>query len=502
MDTMSITESINRLSVNIDLLDVNKCIETLCKCEFEMFWNEHGNGLLDKDFLKILSSFKNQFSKDDTIILVWAWTSWRICKMIADLYNKKNGEIKIVPMLAWWSDSLIKAQVNAEDRWQDGYDIVFKFQTNFPQNCILIGVTCWLSSSYVAWALEAWIELWFKSVSVIWFNKWNQATMKFVDQNHISKITILNPILGAEAIRWSVRMKWWSATIIILSLLFEDLSNLTNHVEWYLKQIEKNFVVFYKTMKENMISFFELWATTLRKWESINYFWSDFISYLFLFDCVECYPTFWATEWQINVFIKWWTWYFNQFKYDHFIDSHEIDFSDFSKKEISWLAVFWDSIFDLDVWTNVINIVNLKKIINMSWFSLIEQILFYRSLLSNFSTYSFIQAWKVYRNMMIDVKITNRKLCIRACRIIGEILQINMNDSHKQLVKTINRWSAVKLKYWESNLEEVIVYWSKIKNIVSKVILFYRFPNRSIDEIELMLSKEPVLRKVITDSIM
>ena len=513
MKNTPITELSNEKSKNIDLLNLSDSIETLFSCEHEIFWNSFWDWILDSNFLYNLSKFKtiidnkNNLEIKWSVILIWAGTSWRICKMIADICNtKRPQEIEIIPILSWWSDALIKAQINAEDNrdnWHNDTEQILK-KLNI-KNTIIIWVTCWLSSSYVAGALEAGLLLWCENIAVIWFNKLEDTTMVFRHNNSINKIIKLNPILWPEAICWSVRMKWGSATIMILAYLLYDSQNWqVNNIETtknYLSNIKNQHKLFYNNILKHNLDIFSKWAKTLRNKWRIFYLSKWYASYLCLFDMVECFPTFGAESWQINAFFESGILFFEKFSYDNFKNHYDLSLADFKKnivfnKNDLYIFSWVDNTSDY-ISTNFNN-----QIIKMDLFLNIDdpiiKILLYRSFLSYFSTYSFIQAWKVYWNMMIDVKITNRKLFFRACRIIWEILKIDQDNAIIQLFRTIKKWSNNDFHYNEDNLEKIIETWSTVKNIIAKTIINNYYSNKTNYEIELLLSDEPIIQKIIS----
>jgi N-acetylmuramic acid 6-phosphate (MurNAc-6-P) etherase len=58
--------------------------------------------------------------------------------------------------------------------------------------------------------------------------------------------------------------------------------------------------------------------------------------------------------------------------------------------------------------------------------------------------------------MMIDVKVTNKKLYLRACRIIAEVLNIQPAEAEIKIIKTINIRSSNQYKKKQSSIEEII----------------------------------------------
>lgn len=519
MLNIPLTEATNTKSTNIDLLNTHDAINVLFECEYEIFWNEYWKWILEASFLSKLASIKasidslSDLQEEWFIILVWAGTSWRLCKMMADIYNNNkqlNTNIKVIPLLSGWSDSLIKAQINAEDNWDNGYiDMKNILWTLNASNVIVIWITCWLSSSYVAGSLEAGLFYWSKNVAVIWFNRREDATMQFKDDKLIDEVIKLNPIIWPEAIRWSVRMKWWTATIMILNiLLLSELKkehNTVNEIQDLFYGIKNEYDVFYNQIENSDLKLFEKWANALRRWWRIYYIANWYTSYLCLFDTVECFPTFGADSWQINVFINWGINSFSLFSYDDFKNTYELDLEYFTKNIvltdndlciISWIDSTDEIIRKLSNPDNVINLQSLKISTEID-----KGLLFYRTLLSCFSTYSFIQVWKIYWNMMIDVKITNKKLYSRACRIIAEILNIDLPNVERQIIKIINVRCDKDYMKNQNNIEKIIESSSTIKNIVAKTIISYHYPSKTKLEIENMISNEPIIRKLIFDVI-
>ena len=61
-----------------------------------------------------------------------------------------------------------------------------------------------------------------------------------------------------------------------------------------------------------------------------------------------------------------------------------------------------------------------------------------KMILNMLTTGAMIRCGKTYKNYMIDVRVTNRKLHDRACRIIGEITGISPAEAQKYLENSGN----------------------------------------------------------------
>jgi len=131
------------------------------------------------------------------------------------------------------------------------------------------------------------------------------------------------------------------------------------------------------------------------------------------------------------------------------------------------------------------------------WKDHFQRLLFIRSLLVQLSTGSFVLSGKVYKNKMIDLRITNKKLFLRAIRIINHITKKDENDIKEALLRSIYEGDVPS----QNNLEDTIALSAGRENIVPMAIPSLVYPGKNIEELRLMLRNEPIVRKLVIEEL-
>ena len=124
-------------------------------------------------------------------------------------------------------------------------------------------------------------------------------------------------------------------------------------------------------------------------------------------------------------------------------------------------------------------------------------VLLLRSFLTHVSTGAFIQSGKIYKNTMIDLRITNRKLWYRATRIIAMYSGHEPKHCERILMNTITESSGCTQRADDPSQATLIALAATLDYVVPKSILALRFPECSSEGIVSMIHREPRIRLLL-----
>ncbi len=247
MTDLSITETPNLLTSDIDIADSAEILRLLSKTDSEIFhgWNEN-SGLYDPVFLANLVHAAETLAdllcearlagREGRIIFSGAGTSGRIAMLLADEFSAAFEEvIGYSPLdfcIAGGNGALIKAKEGAED---DPHAGIADIEKKIPDSGIFaaVGITCGFSANYIAGQIHWTVLNKNRPAVLVGFNpaqraravkpeNWDKSFADVISDvsGHPSMI-LLNPVIGPEPVTGSTRMKGGSATKIIgESLLF------------------------------------------------------------------------------------------------------------------------------------------------------------------------------------------------------------------------------------------------------------------------------------------
>lgn len=532
LDSIPITERSNLKSKDIDLLKAEDISKVLSDCEDEIFSGyEDSMGIYDKKLVRkcVLFSKKIQHevheNKKANIILVGAGTSGRLCRLMAKVLTPIVGEkIKIIPIIAGGIKALVRAEPNTEDKMEEGISDYLSCTTDIDRsNCFVIGVSCGLSASYVKGVLEEANKYSKGKTAIIGFNPVELAT---VDLG--KNIQILNPIIGPEPIVGSVRMKGGTTTMILIYALILSSMQTSQQIKDILINILKDSqdaLLRIRNYQGIVAKLINSGNNSLQSGGSIYLLSSSSYGALCIYDAAECPPTFGAKIDQVNGYSQNGVTDLIYFPYEKGeIMAKEIDLNVFRKKtlpnltEKDMVLIIRDS---GESAKDIIKIINLqfknlysikvaqkgKKlkgneetddvIFEGDWEDHFQRLLFIRSLLVQLSTGSFVLSGKVYENKMIDLRITNKKLFLRAIRIINHITKKDENDIKEALLRSIYEGDVPS----QNNLEDTIALSAGRENIIPMAILSLVYPEKNIEELRLMLRNEPIVRKLVIEEL-
>ncbi len=237
-----ITESRNCLTENLDIADPVGIVRLLRQADAQMFSGfDTWPGLLDEESLEAMARVAWQLSRlfkheGSLVLLSGAGTSGRFAHLLATEFNRILRAERLPevfkPLMAGGEQALIQAQEAAEDSVSlASKDLTAAIEGNTAPK-MFIGITAGLSAPYVAAQSELCLQDdSFHSV-VLGFNpaslaratpieEWDKTVKDVLDSSLESdRFTLLNPVVGPEAVTGSTRMKGGSATKIILETIF------------------------------------------------------------------------------------------------------------------------------------------------------------------------------------------------------------------------------------------------------------------------------------------
>lgn len=526
-DSIPITERSNPKSINIDVLGVEDIIKVLSDCEAEIFGGYEGYaGIYKKTLVQkylLFASGIHQEIKNKgkvNLILIGSGTSGRLCRLMAKILNPIVGiEINIIPIIAGGIKALVRAEPNTEDKTEEGVADYLSYTANLDRsNCFVIGVTCGLSANYVKGALDEANKYSKGKTSIIGFNPLELATIE------LSKdIQVFNPIIGPEAIVGSVRMKGGTATMVLIYALLVSSVKPTRQIESELNNIFINCqdtlscICSCQAIITNMIC---SGSQTLQAGGSIYLLGTSSYGALCIYDAAECPPTFGAKIQQVNGYSDQGITDLVYFPGEGVVSmAKEIDFGIFikntlphlNKKDMVVAISNSDNVSkNMSALTNDIKLklfysieitpngvkskINNKNIVfEKKWSDSFQKILFIRSLLVYISTGIFVLSGKVYENKMIDLRITNKKLFLRAVRIINDI-----TNKDEAIIKEVLLRNIYEGEVPSDNLLKDHISLSATKeNMVPLTILSLVYPGASIEKLRIMLKNEPIVRKLV-----
>ena len=547
---LPITESANSITTNIDIAEPNEIIRLLFESESQIFGGfDNYEGIFESSIvskvvnisksIKIASENISLKSKLN-IILAGAGTSGRICRLMAELNNSivSNLGIEIIPIVSGGIKSLVKTPPNIEDDFHAGMqDFDMYMRDNDVSRCVVIGVSCGLSANYVRGVVEGGLRSNQLTHAILGFNRIEDAKIS-LEEWLIEKgsLSIINPIVGPEAIVGSVRMKSGTATIILLQSIFHCLT-LTDISEYavieFFKNISHEISVLSRQNTGDIASIAKETSTCLRKGGDLIYMGSELLGKLCVFDAAECISTFGVLPKEVSAYIyEGWKGlsYFNfesKMDYDDTISFQQFEIRRASQLKAEDLICIFSNARLLQlhqhIWQkyrtscNILIVLidsedalnNLKiefhqeirvhKLIIQSttktFFSMLSRIL-----LVYISTGAFILTGKIYENKMIDLKISNQKLFRRATRLVSEIANVSTDVAELSIRKTIESCQiSVQKKF--TSIQDYIEEAYNIQHVVPKSSVMCLFPEKDMEQIDIEISREPILRKLISSYI-
>lgn len=345
----SITETPNCLTLNLDVADPTGIVRLLRQADAQMFSGfDTWPGLMDEESLEAMALVAWRLSRlllkpDSLVVLSGAGTSGRLAHVLCLEFNRILRAEKLpevfTPLMAGGESAIIQAQEVAEDSVSLAKgDLEAVCEGKTGEKCF-IGITAGLSAPYVAAQAELCLaDETFPSVVVLGFNpaslaraapieEWDKTVKDVLDAAAESpRFTLLNPVVGPEAVTGSTRMKGGSMTKIVLEAVFlvaveilreeakpakerafeASEKNLIPLRELLLRQLQ-HFQQAVDAVYRNIPSLSEMVrqaGTALRSGGRIYYVGRGVAGLLGIVDASECPPTFGADLFDVRGYLR------------------------------------------------------------------------------------------------------------------------------------------------------------------------------------------------------
>lgn len=485
-----ITEQSNEITKNIDLASETELVELFRQTDKELFegWTieDHVStrGLTDDALLDKVDSFSrliaNEIEKNQSsntrfkVVLSGCGTSGRLAYLCAQSVNEHLGRDLCSYIIAGGDYALIHSVEAVEDSPKSGQE-AFEGLIEDTDRVVLIAITCGLSAPFVAGQLQFFLNNNPKiaGVALIGFNTASLArtnpiyfeasatthTFSSILTECLAKpnFFLLNPLIGPEPITGSSRMKSGSATKILLDLIFAPLfkPDVSSHrLLTLFKESISDCIYGNESNSRLLADILTKSAAALKQQSSVNYV-SDRKrnAILCCIDASECLPTFGAELSQIRGFVDarqsepepfWNT--IDMFEecgvasveFKSACDDPKAFFVEVNHAEESLVPRKENKMSLRGVIEALKEFVSEQDLSELSGF-LVDALLFInlKICLNIISTGSFVKFGKVYRNYMIDVKASNRKLYLRAIGLIKLLTGEDYDKCEMCLLKSI-----------------------------------------------------------------
>ncbi|KAH3695439.1 glucokinase regulatory protein-like isoform X2 [Dreissena polymorpha] len=460
-------------------------------------------------------------------------------------------------LLAGGDKALFTSQEAPEDDPQEGIEALKKVSTG-KTKVVFVGITCGLSAPYVAGQLDYCLDhpevfipvlLGFNPTSLarnIKIDKWDKTFMQVVDrlQKAVDSGTtayVLNPIVGPEPITGSSRMKGGTATkILIETVCFKALYD-SSHRNATLPS--KSFIDCYNVLCEavykqsaGLAKIVDMAGKGLNSGGSIYYLGTDSLALMGLIDASECPPTYGATLDDVRGFVE--AGYATlknadgdlshfgrhfRISLDNFEDllltardvvivinagDEETVLSHIRGKQCTKVLIAFDeakskqAIFD-----HVVHIDTpkdaMEELIGQESLEVANRM--FREIavkwcLNAITTGAHILKGKVYRNIMIDVKVSNNKLFHRAVGILEKLGHLPRDTATEYLLRSIYNTDNLVGDIMEKTIAQHVAMATP-KDKVVPVALVAAVTKCTISEAKTTLSRQPVIRTAIVNAL-
>ncbi|MBN2417326.1 hypothetical protein JXO52_15930 [bacterium] len=417
-----------------------------------------------------------------------------------DVFSMLPGAPAVDFIIAGGPLALIKAQEGAEDDPRQGIEDL-KEAIGERDRFVYIGITCGFSASYVAGQLYHTIVEKERPAFLIGFNplerartvvpeNWDRSFADVIEEIRESPVMIfLNPVIGPEPVTGSTRMKGGTATKIILEMLFyltflsltagcrkpgEDPWNAggCEDPEMRFRRMLDRFAaavdgVYEKT--DALAPIMEQVGKSLNNSGHIYYLGENASGKLGIVDASECPPTYGADFHDVRGFIEeGWTQFCPSCQDHSFVDNlYDIGFDNFRNNILPAVTpadtiimtgspVFYEKhekifsrLSDIPIFRILLQgderpgrdlcrrcdivITGLNDPVHLPILTSLQMKLIYNAV----TTAAHIFKGKVFRNKMIDLRISNNKLYYRSIQIIRELMAVSEKSAEEALLKSI-----------------------------------------------------------------
>uniref|UniRef100_S4RZH9 Glucokinase regulator n=1 Tax=Petromyzon marinus TaxID=7757 RepID=S4RZH9_PETMA len=252
-DLVPHTERANPRTHGLDTASPSQLVQLLQECDLEIFQRddkataaEEHMTLFGESTIRLMTDVAAQAKiilenpENNAIVLSGCGTSGRLAFLVAKSFNKLLQDCGRSPcytyVIAGGDKALITSQEAQEDQPELGSQQLREV-TMDKKMILFIGITCGLSAPFVAGQLDMCLAdpgrftavlLGFNPLSLARTTKvegWHSSFAQVAERIHSRSIStatsfLLNPLVGAEALTGSTRMKGGSATKVVLETVF------------------------------------------------------------------------------------------------------------------------------------------------------------------------------------------------------------------------------------------------------------------------------------------
>lgn len=338
---LPVTEKSNPISRGIDRANTKHMLHVLKQCDAEIFQKEIKHDTLYQrlysapviqtmvDVAKRVEMMLRN-PEDNLIVLSGCGTSGRIAFLLATSYNEMLKSRKQKQMclyiIAGGDRALLTSQEAPEDDPALGAHMLDKACAG-KKHVLFIGISCGISAPFVAGQLDFCLNhldvftpvlLGFNPVPMARTEPMRGCTFHFKDvaermiaEQRREKAFILNPVLGAEAISGSSRMKGGSATKIILETLlmaghdaaFKEKIITPECISAWITASEMVYETTYSHSDE-LAALIQKAGESLQMKAHVYYLGWQTLGIIGMTDASECMPTFGADFGDIRGFVN------------------------------------------------------------------------------------------------------------------------------------------------------------------------------------------------------
>ena len=371
----------------------------------------------------------------------------------------------------------------------------------------------------------------------------------------VAKGRLLNPVVGPEPIAGSSRMKGGTTTKMLLEAIFLTAHQLAANEATPIPydDIIKTYLITLNlthTKDSEISSLIKMAGNSLVKGGSVSYLGWGALGIMGMIDAAECVPTFGANHDDVRCFLE------SGYKilrnaqgnlssqgealeisFDNFIEKRGpklskndtvifivqnlsseqklglcriVELVKSRKGNIAIIAVNsnhvnWQ-IHDIFGDSLTIHIVlpstGREQSSNKQFYKFLDQCtteVSFKWVINAVSTGAHILKGKVYKNCMIDLKLTNRKLFERGVRIVTQFSNVGSEVAKECLLKSIYRQDVLNLNMVEADVPEHVLKAGYVDRVIPLAILLTK--GFKVDSGMKMLVDCPIVRECIENSL-
>lgn len=435
-----ITEQVHPLTKKLDQLPVARAVACLQQTEMELYEeNAWGGGLFDPQVVADLERIAARVAAaladpDGRVIFAGAGTSGRLACLAAAHWARHYGDHggRVHGLLAGGWDAYYHAQEVVEDSVTAGMDdITPLLAARGP--VVYIGISCGLSAAYVAGQLAlcrkrartTTVALGFTPITTSVDRNLAGLPRATASMRELLAVMedepdtfLLTPLIGAEPIAGSTRLKGGSATRIILDVIAQP-GRVRARLSAYRMLLQH-------LRKQTGLSDVVAWAgDVLKRGGALTYVAAGAVAATALLDASECPPTFGAKPFQIQALCEGLAEELPAFDgADHTAEAYRRR----ARAEDGFLFAPQEFSVPLQQWRAGLDPADQRSLLPYPE-ALFDDTtgdgplrdLWFKWQLNAVSTLAFVAYGKVLGNRMIDLRISNQKLWHRALLLIAAV---------------------------------------------------------------------------------